>query len=128
MAPYGFLWSLMVPYGALWSRMVQNRLVWSFMVPYGPVWLPYGPVCSHMANIHQEGNFIRNMQMVSSNRVHSTHSCKAKECQIFKMFFCFSDKRCLMLIIKKKLKKINVRVCFFMLKIAFFWVLKMIIF
>ena len=30
--------------------MVQFRLVWSFMVPYGPVWFPYGPVCSRMVD------------------------------------------------------------------------------
>ena len=34
-------------------------------------------------------------------------------------FFCLSDKRCLILIIKKILRKINVRVRFLALKIAF---------
>ena len=33
-----------------------------------------------MANIHQDGSSIRNMQVVSSNRVHSTHSCEANKC------------------------------------------------
>ena len=35
-------------------------------------------------------------------------------------FFCLSDKRCLMLNIKKMLKKMNLRVRFLALKIAFF--------
>ena len=35
-------------------------------------------------------------------------------------FFCLSDKRFLNIIIKKKLKKINLRVRFLPLKIAFF--------
>ena len=44
-------------------------------------------------------------------------------------FFCLSDKRFLNIIIKKKLKKINLKVRFFPPKIAdFFWFLKMIIF
>ena len=42
---------------------------------------------SHMANIGQEQPSIRNMQVVSSNRVHSTQSCEANECRIFKPFF-----------------------------------------
>ena len=54
-----------------------------------------------MANIHQEQLSIRNMQVVSSNRFHSTQSCEANKCRIFKQFFCLSDKRCLMLVIKK---------------------------
>ena len=65
-----------------------------------------------MANIHQDGNSIRNIQVVSSNRVHSTHLCEANKCWIFKPFFCLSDKGCLMLIIKRKLKKINLRVIY----------------
>ena len=36
------------------------------------------------------------------------------------VFFCLSDKRFLNIIIKKKLKKINLRVHFLPLKIAFF--------
>ena len=40
-----------------------------------------------MANIHQEQPSIRNMQVVSSNRFHSTHSCEAIKCRIFKPFF-----------------------------------------
>ena len=68
---------------------------------------------AHMANIHQDEHSIRNMQVVSSNRAHSTHSCH---------FFCLSDKRCLMLIFKKELKKINLSVSFLPLKIAFFLV------
>ena len=43
----------------------------------------------HMANIHQDGNSIRNIQMVSSNHVHSTHKCEANKCRIFKPFFLF---------------------------------------
>ena len=56
----------------------------------------------HMANIGQEQPSIRNMQVVSSNRVHSTQSCEANKCRIFKPFFCLSDKRFPMLKIKKK--------------------------
>ena len=33
----------------------------------------------HTANIHQDSTSIRNMQVVSSNRVHSTHSCEANK-------------------------------------------------
>ena len=36
------------------------------------------------------------------------------------VFFCLSDKRFLIIIIKKNLKKINLRVRFLALKIAFF--------
>ena len=43
----------------------------------------------HMANIHQDGHSIRNIQVVSSNRVHSTHFCEANKCRIFKPFFLF---------------------------------------
>ena len=50
----------------------------------------------HMANIHQDGVSIENMQVLSSNCVHSTHSCEANEYGIFKPFFCLSDKRRLM--------------------------------
>ena len=58
-----------------------------------------------MANIHEDGTCIRNMQMVSSNRVHFTHPCEANKCPIFKPLFCLSDKRCLMLIIKTKIEE-----------------------
>ena len=44
---------------------------------------------NHMADIHQEQPSIRNMQVVSSNRVHSSHSCEANKCRIFKPFFLF---------------------------------------
>ena len=54
-----------------------------------------------MADIHQDGNSIRNIQVVSSNRVHSSHSCEANKGFIFKHFFRLSDSRCPMLIIKK---------------------------
>ena len=37
----------------------------------------------HMANIHQDGHSIRNIQVVSSNRVHSTHLCEANKCRSF---------------------------------------------
>ena len=56
---------------------------------------------SYIANIHQERHSIKNMQMVSSNRVHSTHSCEANKCRIFKPFFYLSDKMFPMLNIKK---------------------------
>ena len=67
---------------------------WSHMVPY-------------MANIHQEQPFIRNMQVISSNRVHSTHSCEANKCRNFKPFFCLSDIRFLRggVIIKQGLRR-----------------------
>ena len=73
-----------------------------------------------MANIHQEQPSIRNIQVVSSKRVHSTHSCEANKCRIFKPIFCLSDKRFLNIIINIFLKKINLRVRFLLLKIAFF--------
>ena len=44
-----------------------------------------------MANIHQEQPSIRNMQVVSSNCVHSTQSCEAYKCRIFKLFFLFRE-------------------------------------
>ena len=37
-----------------------------------------------MANIQQEQHSIRNMQVVSSNHIHPTHSCEANKCLIFK--------------------------------------------
>ena len=40
-----------------------------------------------MANIHQDGHSIRNVQVVSSNRVHSTLLCEANKCRIFIQFF-----------------------------------------
>ena len=46
-----------------------------------------------MANMHQEGVSIENMQVLSSNRVHYTHSCEANRYRIFKPFFCLSDIR-----------------------------------
>ena len=44
---------------------------------------------AYMANIHQDGHSIRNIQVVSSNRVQSTHFCEANDCRIFKPFFLF---------------------------------------
>ena len=45
---------------------------------------------SHMVDIHKDGNnSIRNMQVVSLNRVHFTHSYVANKCRIFKSFFSF---------------------------------------
>ena len=73
-----------------------------------------------MANIHQEQHSIRNMQVVSSNRVHSTHSCEANKCWIFKPFFRLSDKRFLNIIINIFFKMINLRVRFLPLKTEFF--------
>ena len=58
-----------------------------------------------MANIHQDGHSIRNIQVVSSNRVNFTLLCEAYKYRIFKPFFFKSDKRCLMLIIKKKVEE-----------------------
>ena len=39
-----------------------------------------------MANIPQDRLSIRNIQVISSNRVHSTHQCEANKCWIFKPF------------------------------------------
>ena len=47
----------------------------------------YGTIKDHLANIAQEQPSIRNMQVVSSNHVYSTHSCEANKCRIFKPFF-----------------------------------------
>ena len=55
---------------------------------------------TYMPNIGQEQPSIRNVLVVSSNRVHSTHLCEANKCGIFKPFFCLSDKRFLNIIIK----------------------------
>ena len=46
-------------------------------------------LATHMAHIHQDGNSTRNIQVVSSNRVYSTHLCKANEYPIFKPLFLF---------------------------------------
>ena len=79
---------------------------------------PSKVVLHHMADIHQEQPSIRNLQVVSSNHVHSNHLCEANRCRISKPCFCLSDKRFLMLIIKK-MKEINLRMCFYCLKL--FW-------
>ena len=72
-----------------------------------------------MADIHQEQPSIRNLQVVSSHRVHSTHSCEVNKCQIFKAFsFVYQIKGFQCLISKEKLKKINLRVRFIPLKIV----------
>ena len=34
---------------------------------------------THIANIHQDGDSIENMQVLSSNCVHSTHLCEANK-------------------------------------------------
>ena len=74
-----------------------------------------------MANIHQDGNSIRNIQVVSSNRVHSIHLFEANRCRIFKpFFFVYQIKGFSALLSKNFLKKINLRVRFLPLKIAFF--------
>ena len=44
---------------------------------------------TYMANIPQEQPSIRNMQVVSSNRLQSTHSFEANKCRIFQSFFLF---------------------------------------
>ena len=79
-----------------------------------PIILPSSPLhyhvnnlvvfSAHMANIHQEQPSIRNMQVVSSNRVYSTHSCEANKWRFFQCFFCLSDKRFQNIIIKFFLK------------------------
>ena len=40
-----------------------------------------------ISNIHQDVHSIRNIQVVSSNRFHSTPLCEANKCRIFKPFF-----------------------------------------
>ena len=71
-----------------------------------------------MANVQKELHSIRNMQLVSSICVHSTHSCEANKSQNSKPVLS-----------KKKLNKIDLRVRFIPLKIAAgFWVLKIVIF
>ena len=76
-----------------------------------------------MANIHQEQHSIRNMQVVSSIRVHSTHSCEANKSRNSKPFFaCGRSRTSSRSHQKKKLKKIILKVPFLPLKIAFFWV------
>ena len=70
-----------------------------------------------MANIHS----IRKMQVVSSNCVNSTQSCEVNKCRILKPFFLFIRKKVSEYYYrKKKLRKINLRVRFLPLKIAFF--------
>ena len=60
------------------------------------------------ADIHQEQPSIRNIQVVSSNRVHSTHSCEANKCRIFKpFFFVYQIKGFQCLISKFSFKKID---------------------
>ena len=70
-----------------------------------------------MANIHQDGHSIRNVQVVSSNRVHSTLLCEANKCRIFIQFFFVYQINGFQFFFKK----INLRVRFLPLKIAFFW-------
>ena len=76
---------------------------------------------AHMANIHQEQPSIKNMQVVSSNRVHSAHSCEANKCQIFKPFFCLSDKRFLIIIIKNFFEEDKSEGAFFSAENCVFW-------
>ena len=45
----------------------------------------------HLANIHQNEHSIRNMQVVSSNRVYSTHLCEANICIGFQWIGPVSD-------------------------------------
>ena len=74
-----------------------------------------------MANMHQDGNSIRNMQVFFSIRVHSTHLCEANKCQIFKPFFCLSDKRFLIIIIKKKFEEDKSEGAFFSAENCVLW-------
>ena len=57
----------------------------------------FSPVMGHMAYIHQELHSIRNMQVVSSNCVHSTHLCAANK----QFFFVYQIKGFQCLISKK---------------------------
>ena len=75
-----------------------------------------------MANIHQEQHSIRNMQVVSSSWLHSTHSCEANKRRNSKPFLACGRSRTSSCSHQKKLKKINLRVRFLLLKIVYFWV------
>ena len=72
----------------LCSLLHPHRPAMSASIPMSSSWFWF---CyySYMANIHQDGHSIRNIQVVSSNRVHSTHLCEANKCPIFKPFFLF---------------------------------------
>ena len=59
--------------------------------------------------------------MVSSNCVHSTYSCEANKCRIFKHFFCLSDKRFLNINIKKKFEEDKSQGAFFTAQKCVFW-------
>ena len=59
------------------------------------------------------------MQAVSSIRVQFTHSIMVG---ILNHFLHVADHGLLIVLIEKKLKKINLRVSFLLLKIGFFWV------
>ena len=72
------------------------------------IWIRKKPAIGiHMANIHQDGHSIRNMQMVSN------------KFRIFKPFFVYQIKGASCFLSKTKLKKINLGVRFLPLKIAF---------
>ena len=74
----------------IWTNMYLHELYFTVSNPRANRnHVQQGPTLTHMANIHQEQLSIRNMQVVSSNRVHSTHSCEANKCRIFKPFFLF---------------------------------------
>ena len=78
--------------------------------------------CSYyMANIAHEQPSIRDMQVVSSNHVHSTHLCEANKCRIFKPFFCLSDKRFLSIIIKNFFEEDKSQGAFFTAQNCIFW-------
>ena len=75
-----------------------------------------------MANIHQDGVSIENIQLLSSNRVHSTHSCEANKYGIFKPFFAYQIKG-VQCIISNRITSLTIsRVQILPHKMPFFWV------
>ena len=79
----GYSWYLMWPVYMNWHFCNTTSLIMMRSNPNLWLW------ALHMANIGQEQPSIRNMQVVSSNRVHSTQSCEANKCRIFKPLFLF---------------------------------------
>ena len=71
----------------------------------------------HMVKFHEERYW---QKVMSLFRVHSTHSCEANKSRNSKPFFAYGRSRTFSRSHQKKLKKINLRVRFLLLKIAFF--------
>ena len=81
--------------------LAKNKFQISFLlvrkIPNNDIWEPkfstpfFQTSNSHMANIHQDGHSIRNIQVVSSNSLHSTRLCEANKCRIFKPLKLFQS-------------------------------------